>query len=39
MGQPMIGVWDPAGIVACVALAVGGLWLGGAGVRRRDISR
>jgi ABC-2 type transport system permease protein len=37
MGKPMIGIWDPAGIVACVAIAVGGVALGAWGIRRRDI--
>ena len=37
LGQPMIGVWDPAGIVACVAIAVGGIALGAWGIRRRDL--
>jgi polyether ionophore transport system permease protein len=39
LGQPMIGVWDGAGIVACLVLAVGGLVLGGWGMRRRDLAR
>ena len=39
LGQPMVGVWDGAGIVACIVLAVGGLLLGGWGVRRRDVAR
>jgi ABC-2 type transport system permease protein len=39
MGQPMIGIWDPAGIVACLVLALGGLALGGVGLRRRDVAR
>ena len=39
MGQPMIGVWDPVGVVACVVLAVGGIALGAWGVTRRDIAR
>jgi ABC-2 type transport system permease protein len=39
LGQPMVGVWDPVGVVACTVLAVGGLAVGGWGVRRRDISR
>ena len=39
MGQPMIGVWDWAGIVACVVLAVGGLALCGWGMPRRDVER
>jgi hypothetical protein len=38
MGQPMIGHWDPAGIAACLVLAVAGLALGGWGVRRRDVA-
>jgi ABC-2 type transport system permease protein len=39
MGRPMIGDWDPVGIVACLVLAVGGIALGAWGVRRRDIAR
>jgi ABC-2 type transport system permease protein len=39
LGQPMVGVWDPAGVVACAVLAVGGLALGGLGIRHRDIAR
>jgi len=38
LGQTMVGNWDPAGIVACLALAIGGLLLGAAGMRRRDIA-
>lgn len=38
-GQPMIGAWDPVGIVLCVVIAVGGIALGALGVRRRDIER
>ena len=37
LGQPMIGVWDPAGMIACAVLAVGGIALGAWGVRRRDL--
>jgi ABC-2 type transport system permease protein len=37
MGQPMIGVWDPVGLVACVTIGVGGVLLGAWGIRRRDI--
>jgi ABC-2 type transport system permease protein len=37
MGQPMIGDWDPVGIVACVALAAGGIAVGAWGMTRRDI--
>ncbi len=38
MGEPMVGRWDEAGIVACLALAIGGLGLGVWGMRRRDVS-
>jgi ABC-2 type transport system permease protein len=38
-GRPMIGEWDPVGVVACVLIAVGGIALGAWGVRRRDITR
>jgi len=37
MGQPMVGSWDPVGIVACLALAIGGLALGTLGFARRDL--
>jgi len=39
LGQPMVGVWDPAGVVACLVLAVGGLAVAGFGIRRRDVAR
>lgn len=39
MGQPMIGAWDAVGIVACLAIAIGGVSLGAAGMRRRDVAR
>jgi ABC-2 type transport system permease protein len=39
MGRPMVGVWDPAGIVACAVIAVGGIGLGAFGMRRRDVVR
>ncbi|HET7027975.1 MAG TPA: hypothetical protein VFI28_09810 [Candidatus Limnocylindrales bacterium] len=39
MGQPMVGIWDWAGIAACAVLAIGGLVVGGLAVRRRDIGR
>jgi hypothetical protein len=35
----MVGVWDAGGIVACLAIAIGGLLIGGWGVSRRDIGR
>lgn len=38
MGQPMLGQWDPVGIVACVVLAVGGIVLGAWGMSRRDVA-
>ena len=37
MGQPMVGSWDPVGIVACLALAIGGLAVGTLGFARRDL--
>ena len=39
LGQPMIGQWDPVGIAACAAIAVGGLVVGLIGIRRRDIAK
>jgi ABC-2 type transport system permease protein len=36
-GQPMLGVWDPVGIVASIVLAVGGVAVGAWGFRRRDL--
>jgi ABC-2 type transport system permease protein len=38
LGQPMVGTWDIAGIVACVVIAVGGLALGAWGMSRRDVN-
>jgi len=38
LGQPMVGVWDPAGIAACLILAVGGTLLGAWGMARRDVN-
>lgn len=37
LGEPMIGAWDGAGIVACLALAIGGLLIGAWGMSRRDV--
>ena len=37
LGQPMVGTWDVAGVVACLVLAVGGLVLGAEGLARRDL--
>jgi ABC-2 type transport system permease protein len=39
LGQPMVGSWDPVGIIACLALAVGGVLVGRSGIARRDITR
>jgi ABC-2 type transport system permease protein len=39
LGQPMIGQWDPAGILACLVVAVGGVLLGAWGMTRRDVQR
>ncbi len=37
LGQPMIGRWDTAGVVACLVLGFGGILLGAWGVTRRDV--
>jgi ABC-2 type transport system permease protein len=37
VGQPMIGQWDVAGVVACLVIGVGGILLGAWGVTRRDV--
>ena len=39
LGQPMIGHWDVAGVIACLVMAIGGVLLGGWGMTRRDVSR
>ncbi len=39
LGQPMVGSWDPVGIVASVVIAVGGIALGSWGMHRRDVAR
>ncbi len=39
VGQPMAGVFDPAGIVAAAVLALGGLAVGAWGLQRRDLDR
>jgi hypothetical protein len=38
LGQPMLGTWDAAGVVACLVLAFGGLALSSWGMSRRDVS-
>ena len=37
LGEPMVGTWDGAGIVACLVLAIGGLLIGAWGMSRRDV--
>lgn len=37
LGEPMVGAWDAVGIVACLALAIGGLVIGAWGMARRDV--
>ena len=39
LGQPMIGQWDVAGVVACLVIGIGGILLGAWGVTRRDVAR
>lgn len=39
LGQPMVGEWDAAGMVAAGVIAVGGIALGAWGMRRRDVAR
>jgi ABC-2 type transport system permease protein len=36
-GQPMLGSWDPVGIVASLAIAAGGVAIGAWGFARRDL--
>ena len=38
LGQPMVGAWDPVGIVLCLGLAIGGVLLGAWGMSRRDLA-
>lgn len=37
-GQPMIGAWDPVGIVASLVIAIGGVAIGAWGMARRDVT-
>jgi putative exporter of polyketide antibiotics len=39
LGQPLIGEWDVPGMVACAALAIGGMLVGAWGLSRRDVAR
>ncbi len=36
-GQPMLGIWDPVGIVASLVLLVAGVVVGAWGLQRRDL--
>jgi ABC-2 type transport system permease protein len=38
LGQPMIGIWDPVGVVLCLLIAGGGIALGAWGMGRRDVA-
>jgi ABC-2 type transport system permease protein len=38
-GQPMVGAWDPVGIVASLVIAIGGMAIGAWGMTRRDVNR
>ena len=38
LGQPMLGMWNIGGIVACLVLAAGGIALGAWGMHRRDVA-
>jgi ABC-2 type transport system permease protein len=37
-GKPLIGDWDPLGVVVSLGLAVGGLAIGAWGLSRRDVN-
>jgi ABC-2 type transport system permease protein len=39
LGQPMVGIWDWAGMALCALIAVGGLALGAWAMERRDVAR
>jgi len=39
LGRPILGSYDEVGLIACVALAAGGVALCALGMRRRDIGR
>jgi ABC-2 type transport system permease protein len=39
LGQPMVGVWDRDGLIACFVIAAGGIALGAWGMSRRDVGR
>ena len=37
LGQPMAGIFDAGGIVACAVIAIGGLAVAATGLQRRDL--
>ena len=39
IGRPMIGTYDPVGVVLCGALAIGGVLVAAWGLERRDVGR
>ncbi len=39
LGQPMVGSWDLAGVVACLVIGIGGVLVGAWGIERRDVQR
>jgi ABC-2 type transport system permease protein len=39
LGQPMLGVWDWPGMIACIVIAVVSLLLAAWGLGRRDVAR
>jgi ABC-2 type transport system permease protein len=39
LGEPMMGHWDPVGVIACLVIAIGGIALGAWGMSRRDVAR
>lgn len=39
LGQPMVGIVEPMGVVASIVLIVGGLTVGAWGLQRRDLGR
>lgn len=39
LGEPILGQFDASGMIACAVLAIGGIALCAAGMRRRDIGR
>ena len=38
LGQPILGAWEPFGLLLCAGLAGGGIAVGAWGMRRRDLA-